>query len=979
MTKCQTQIANMDVLEWCKREPEVLHHAMLCDPPYGLNFMNKSWDNDIAFQPETWAAFLPHLHPGAMCLAFAGTRGYHRMACAIEDAGYILHPMMVWAFGCLSEDTEILTRNGWEPYHKAIAGIDVLCYNNSEGTYSFQPVQEQCVYDYNETAYRIHSERTDQLVSRNHRCLVKRANGFEFVTAERLTSQETVPILEDLPGLLSALRGVDCEGVSQQKDMQQGVCKLDTQSKSVSASYQADAGTNGERYGLSELRESDLETERMDTQGRGRLLLKVVPCNIQTCAAVDTSLWEWEGQITTRHRISRREESGVEGRGNVLQNARQLQGREICTLPETILGNGAKRRVRNGASTFGSTSNWAQSSANRSGSPCRPQCNEQLSQQSDAVLLESRSQALRTSQYTISDLATVTPVHYQGKVWCVRVPTGAFVARRNGRIFVTGNSGFPKATRVKGDSRFAGHRYGRQLIKPAVEVILCFQKPYAGRPIESITATGAGTINIEAGRIGTGNESPNGGGSHSTFVYGGGNGGNVTPTAGRWPSNFLLDEESAMLLDSQSGNSTSKSGDRGNVEIFKKENGWVGKPTVRGHNDAGGSSRFFFQSNWQAEEHEPFLSIRHCILCECFLSDKEGYNDKEVGINPTKEESLCHKENSIHEAARIAMSSINPPEENKSSVLGNAQPKQLLETEDSSQNNSLHASIAQSNLKNTAGISESTVQDNALLTTNVQLLQNVKSAASLCDSCATAIAQSLALTVQGQDPVFPLGQVSISVRRRQTLLQCLAQFVESREKTDTIPTIASLKVWFGFVSHAIANITNWESPGQKAQCDPTNQNVLTNINPFFYCAKAGRTERDAGLEEFPLIASEKIQQRKNNGSGELLNGTGTVAPLRNTHPTVKPVRLTKYLASLLSPPPECAPRRILVPFSGSGSEMVGCILSGGWEFVQGIEMNTEYVRISEARIKFWQMNSGLFESLTEDDDDAPIDAQETLF
>jgi len=39
----------------------------------------------------------------------------------------------------------------------------------------------------------------------------------------------------------------------------------------------------------------------------------------------------------------------------------------------------------------------------------------------------------------------VTPVHYEGKVWCLRVPTGAFVARRNGRVFVTGNSGFPKS------------------------------------------------------------------------------------------------------------------------------------------------------------------------------------------------------------------------------------------------------------------------------------------------------------------------------------------------------------------------------------------------------------------------------------------------------------------------------------------------------------------------------------------------------
>ena len=54
-------------------------------------------------------------------------------------------------------------------------------------------------------------------------------------------------------------------------------------------------------------------------------------------------------------------------------------------------------------------------------------------------------------------------------------------------------------------------------------------------------------------------------------------------------------------------------------------------------------------------------------------------------------------------------------------------------------------------------------------------------------------------------------------------------------------------------------------------------------------------------------------------------------------------------------------------------------LSSGWEFVQGIELSSEYAKIAEARIKFWKMNSGLFESLMEDEDDAPTDAQETLF
>ena len=51
-------------------------------------FMNSKWDGgDIAFRPETWAALAALLHPDAFVFAFAGMRGYQRMACAMEDAG----------------------------------------------------------------------------------------------------------------------------------------------------------------------------------------------------------------------------------------------------------------------------------------------------------------------------------------------------------------------------------------------------------------------------------------------------------------------------------------------------------------------------------------------------------------------------------------------------------------------------------------------------------------------------------------------------------------------------------------------------------------------------------------------------------------------------------------------------------------------------------------------------------------------------
>jgi site-specific DNA-methyltransferase (adenine-specific) len=63
-------------------------------------FMGKQWDGgDIAFRPELWAEVLRVLKPGAHLLAFSGTRTYHRMACAIEDAGFEVRDQIQWVYG----------------------------------------------------------------------------------------------------------------------------------------------------------------------------------------------------------------------------------------------------------------------------------------------------------------------------------------------------------------------------------------------------------------------------------------------------------------------------------------------------------------------------------------------------------------------------------------------------------------------------------------------------------------------------------------------------------------------------------------------------------------------------------------------------------------------------------------------------------------------------------------------------------------
>lgn len=74
--------------------------SIVCDPPYELNFMGKGWDNSgIAFNPETWKQCYEVLKPGGYLLAFGGSRTYHRIAVAIEDAGFEIRDTIMWLYG----------------------------------------------------------------------------------------------------------------------------------------------------------------------------------------------------------------------------------------------------------------------------------------------------------------------------------------------------------------------------------------------------------------------------------------------------------------------------------------------------------------------------------------------------------------------------------------------------------------------------------------------------------------------------------------------------------------------------------------------------------------------------------------------------------------------------------------------------------------------------------------------------------------
>lgn len=88
--------------------------SIVTDPPYELGFMGKSWDSSgIAFNVEVWQEALRVLKPGGHLIAFSGSRTYHRMAVAIEDAGFEIRDQIMWVYG-----------SGFPKSHNISKGID---------------------------------------------------------------------------------------------------------------------------------------------------------------------------------------------------------------------------------------------------------------------------------------------------------------------------------------------------------------------------------------------------------------------------------------------------------------------------------------------------------------------------------------------------------------------------------------------------------------------------------------------------------------------------------------------------------------------------------------------------------------------------------------------------------------------------------------------------------------------------------------
>jgi site-specific DNA-methyltransferase (adenine-specific) len=576
--------------------------AIITDPPYELGFMNKKWDaSGIAYDINIWAHCLRVLKPGGHLLAFGGTRTYHRMACAIEDAGFEVRDSINWIYGCLDERTEVATEDGVKPYHKTKIGDSVLCYDVSTKTYSYQPILEIVEYDYQDTAYRIIGDTFEQVVSKNHRVIVERDGIEAFHYAETLQSEANIPILESLPQLRKALHDQQSRAGAQEQNMFEDMCQCrDRQSKYRTKGVEGKKGTSN--Y-LRRMWGGSLEANLMVEESKKPNLFismqrEIAGSRIEKARISGSVLLDERIRSEVENTDDWGIEPSMEGRSHVSQPKGFVREsiNKIRSVPYRLFRNGSEGRLRHGASAISGVTSGKNFDSDGSCSSCQSRRNGQLGNKSHAVRNEQGTQSVREWPGHKTSMVRIVSFQYTGKVWCLRVPTGAFVAVRDGVAFPTGNSGFPKSLDVSkaidkaagaereiiGERKLGGNAaqstqekggtfasntnsvgvepisvpittpstdeakqwegWGTAL-KPAHEPIVLARKPFEDTVANNVMQHGTGALNIDGTRVGEGGQgtwaSPRGGiwktDSEQKAEL-------LSSTVGRWPANVIIDD-----------------------------------------------------------------------------------------------------------------------------------------------------------------------------------------------------------------------------------------------------------------------------------------------------------------------------------------------------------------------------------------------------------------------------------------------------
>lgn len=640
--------------------------TLITDPPYGLSsnpdieevmkhwiagdkyshnskgFMGKDWDSFVP-NPSIWKECYRVMKPGAIALVFAGTRTVDLMSMSLRFAGFEIRDMIFWCYGCLSEDTECLTSLGWKKYNELTKDDLILEYDKNTQQLNWNNPNEIYVYDYSGEMINLKNRHTDQLLSPNHNVLAnverghkRKYSNLEFIQASDIKKRWKLKL--PVSGNLTDGREYD-EEFAYLIGWYLTDASIHTDGNAIFF-YQSKPKTLEKlKKCLSKYKHSEYTNKppKKITHNQSysfylsgdiaKFLIKEFPNRKLT----------WKVLSWNKNARQRLFDGLMDGDGS---------------LPD--------RNAKNYSGEFYSKDNERRDIFMALCISLNYRCYE--GKNSIVVNIDKNSTEIQRKH-------KVENSNYIGKIWCINTDTGAFVVRRNGKPFITGNSGFPKSMNISKAMQKNGienykdwNGYGTAL-KPALEPILIAQKKLDKNFVNNALKHGVAGFNIDGGRIAYDGELPSkstapdlrdvGRKSKEACGIDKLSFGQVTNcerieyennTIGRFPANIILDEESAEVLDEQtgilkSGKLTSEQNKSGG---FSGTDGIYGTAKQGGVSEyeasIGGASRFFYVAKASTNERNFGL--------EKFESKK--VNDGRTAPNDTAHQRAETERKNIH-------------------------------------------------------------------------------------------------------------------------------------------------------------------------------------------------------------------------------------------------------------------------------------------------------------------------------------------